>query len=80
MPLPRNLVQRQCHRDWYLSYKFEELKKRRTKDWEEYPELKADWESHEYSKDVFVRFLERPYRFYRNDYNEWMKGYNAKPK
>ena len=60
--------------------KFEELKKRRTKDWEEYPELKADWESHEYSKDVFERFLERPYRFYRNDYNEWMKGYNAKPK
>ena len=60
--------------------KFEELKKRRTKDWEKYPELITDWESHEYDKDEFERFLKLPYRFYRNDCDEWMKGYNAKPK
>ena len=60
--------------------KFEELKKRRTKDWEKYPGIKPDWESHEYNEREFVYFLERPYRYYRNDFDEWMKGYNAKPK
>lgn len=63
-----------------IESKFEELKKRRAKDWEKYPELKADWESHEYDKKEFERFLKLPYRFYRNDCDEWMKGYNAKPK
>lgn len=61
--------------------KFQELKKRRiTKDWRNVPELIKDWESHEYTEKNFEDYLERPYRFYRNDCSEWMKGYNAKPK
>ena len=60
--------------------KFEELKKRRiTKDWKNVPELIKDWESQEYTEKNFEDYLERPYRFYRNDSNEWLKGYNAKP-
>jgi hypothetical protein len=63
-----------------ISSKFKELKKRRIeKDWKNFRELIADWKSHEYDKDEFERFLERPYRFYRNVFDEWMKGYNAKP-
>ena len=67
-------------RNQKIQSKFEELKKRRIeKDWKNARELIADWKSHEYDKDEFERFLERPYRFYRNDFDEWMKGYNAKP-
>ena len=51
--------------------KFEELKKKR---------IEKDGESHEYSEKEFEDYLKRPYRFYRNDFDEWMKGYNAKPK
>lgn len=58
-------------RDIKIKSKFEELKKRR---------IEKDGESNEYDKDAFEQFLERPYRFYRNDFDEWMKGYNAKPK
>jgi len=63
-----------------IEHKFVELKKRRTKDWGKNPELKPDWETNEYNEKEFVYFLERPYRYYRNDFDEWMKGYNAKPK
>ena len=62
--------------------KFEELKKRRTeKDWKEFPKLKEDWEKNQYSEKKFEEFLKKPYRYYRNDYNnyKWMKGYNANP-
>ena len=54
--------------------KFEELKKKR---------IEKDGERHEYGKigfKNFVFYLKQPYRFYRNDFDEWMKGYNAKPK
>ena len=63
--------------------KFEELRKRRiTKDWEQLPELIEDWNNHECTdtEKEFEDFLSLPYRFYRDDYNEWMKGYNATPK
>lgn len=64
-----------------INSKFEELKKRRKeKDWINFQELRDDWETHEYTKEYFEEFLKRPYRFYRNDDSEWMKGYNAKPK
>ena len=45
-----------------------------------YPGLKEDWESHKYIKKEFEDYLKQPYRFFRNDYDEWSKGYNAKPK
>lgn len=68
-------------RDKKLKSKFEDLKKRRIeKDWENYQDFIADWKSHEYNEKDFQDYLEKKYRFYRNDYNEWMKGYNAKPK
>jgi hypothetical protein len=55
-----------------IKSKFEELEKRRKE---------KDWESHEYTEKNFEEYLKRPYRFYRNDdYSEWTKGYNAKPK
>lgn len=63
--------------------KFEELRKRRiTKDWEQLPELIEDWNNHECTntEKEFEDYLSQPYRFYRGDYNEWMKGYNAPPK
>lgn len=61
--------------------KFEELKNRRNNiDWESYPGLKEDWKNHKYIEKEFEDYLKRPYRFYRNDCDEWMKGYNAKPK
>lgn len=64
-----------------IESKFEELKKRRINiDWDSYPGLKEDWESHKYNKKEFEDYLKQPYRFFRNDYDEWSKGYNAKPK
>jgi len=64
-----------------IQSKFVELEKRRKEDWKNFPKLKEDWETHEYTKEEdFEVFLKRPYRFYRNDNSEWMKGYNAKPK
>ena len=57
-----------------MKAKFEELKKKR---------IEKDGERHEYGKigfKNFVFYLKQPYRFYRNDFDEWMKGYNAKPK
>lgn len=64
-----------------IESKFEELKNRRNNiDWDSYPELKKDWDSHEYKKEDFEDYLKRPYRFFRNDCDEWVKGYNAKPK
>ena len=63
-----------------LQSKFEELKKRRIeKDWEDVPELKDDLGKNEYTEKEFEEFLKLPYRFYRNDNTEWMKGYKAKP-
>lgn len=61
--------------------KFEELKKRRiTKDWDNSPKLVEDLKIQECTEREFEFFLSQPYRFYRGDYNGWMKGYNATPK
>lgn len=61
--------------------KFEELKKRRIEiDWKDFPELKDDFDKNEYTEKEFVDYLKCPYRYYRNDNQEWMKGYKAKPK
>ena len=35
--------------------------------------------NHQFKKE-FEDYLKQPYRFFRNDYDEWSKGYNAKPK
>ena len=62
------------------SRKFEELKGRRKKDWEKTPELIKDLDNSQYSVKDFDKFLNRPYRYYRDDDNNWMNGYKAKPK
>ena len=60
--------------------KFEELKKRRIeKDWTDIPELIEDLNNSNYTEEDFEKYLKCPYRFYRNDSQEWMNGYKAKP-
>ncbi len=62
-----------------IRQKFEDLAKTRKAYWDQnIPELTEDWNQHEYSETDFEEFLERPYRFYRNDNSEWMKGYHAR--
>ena len=68
-----------AHKDFILSFRHY-LDRRNNIDWDSYPELKKDWDSHEYEKEDFEDYLKRPYRFFRNDCDEWVKGYNAKPK
>jgi len=64
-----------------IQSKFEELKNRRiNKDWEKAPKFIEDLNNSKYSVEIFKEYLERHYRYYRNDFNEWMNGYNAKPK
>ena len=70
----------EAERSQKIHSKFEELKKRRKEDWKCVPELIEDWDNHDFSEKDFESFLKRPYRFYRNDFNKWMNGYNAKPK
>ena len=70
----------EAERSKKIHSKLEELKKRRKEDWKYVPELIEDWDNHEYSEKDFEAFLKQPYRFYRNDFHEWMNGYNAKPK
>lgn len=69
-----------AERSQKIHSKFEELKKRRKEDWKCVPKLIEDWKKNDFSEKDFESFLKRPYRFYRNDFNEWMNGYNAKPK
>ena len=74
------LFLKEAERSKKIHSKFEELKKRRKEDWKNVPELIEDLNKNEYSEKDFESFLELPYRFYRNDFIEWLNGYNAKIK